>query len=105
DHNLYRYDILAAHWETINISHLPGTLNNAMVTDEQGHLFFTAGYSTDTYTVVSALYIYQIATNSVRKIILPTQISIGFGGSMLADQQGHLYITQGFMTAGRPETQ
>jgi serine/threonine protein kinase len=104
DHNLYRYDVLAAHWETLNSPHLPGTLNNAMVTDEQGHLFFTAGYSTDTYTVVSALYIYQIATNSVRKIIPPAQISIGFGGSMLADQQGHLYITQGFMTAGHPET-
>lgn len=104
DHNLYRYDILAARWETLNTPHLPGTLNNAMVTDEQGHLFFTAGYSTDTYTVVSALYIYQIATNSVSKIIPPAQMSIGFGGSMLADQQGHLYITQGFMTAGRPET-
>ena len=104
DHSLYRYDILAAHWETLNTPHLPGTLNNAMVTDEQGHLFFTAGYSTDTYTVVSALYIYQITTNSVRKIIPPAQISIGFGSSMLADQQGHLYITQGFMTAGHPET-
>jgi len=104
DHNLYRYDVLAAHWETLNTPHLPGTLNNAMVTDEQGHLFFSAGYSTDTYTVVSALYIYQIATNSVRKIIPPAQISIGFGGSMLADQQGHLYITQGFMTAGHPAT-
>jgi serine/threonine protein kinase len=104
DHNLYRYDILAARWQTINLPNLPGTLNNVMVTDNQGRLFFTAGYSTATYAVVSALYMYQIATNSVSEIIPPAQIPIGFGGSMLADQQGHLYITQGFMIAGHPET-
>jgi len=28
---------------------------------------------------------------------------IGFGSAIIADQQGHLYISQGFMIAGHPE--
>lgn len=102
DHNLYRYDILSARWETVN-GHFPGMLNNAMTTDNQDHLFFTAGYSTDSYNVVSALYIYQPDSNSLRKETPPDLI--GYGGSMIADDHGHLYISQGFMQAGQPNTQ
>jgi serine/threonine protein kinase/N-acetylneuraminic acid mutarotase len=100
DHNLYRYDILAARWEMLG-NRLPGMLNNAAVADNQGRLFFTGGYSTESYSVVPALYIYQPANNNVRKVTLPNPL--GYGGSMIADGQGHLYLTQGFMQAGQPE--
>ena len=103
DRKLYRYDILAARWETIETTKIPGTLNNSLATDGHGMLFFTAGYSTDSYTVPSAVYSYQIATGSLHRINPPAQMPIGFGGSMFADQQGHLYISQGFMQAGHPE--
>ncbi len=102
DRHLYRYDIDAAHWEQMADGHLPGMLNNAAVQDGQGHLFFTAGYSTETYAVTSRLYMYRPDTGAVQAITPPSQVSIGFGGAMLADQQGHLYLTQGFMKAGDP---
>ncbi|MBE3560203.1 MAG: protein kinase [Ktedonobacteraceae bacterium] len=101
DHSLYRYDVLAARWEAAN-ERLPGMLNNAAAVDNQGHIFFTAGYSTDTYAVVSALYRYQVADNTIHKITPAASMTIGFGGSLLADMQGHLYLTQGFLQAGRP---
>ncbi|GER87338.1 hypothetical protein KDW_15000 [Dictyobacter vulcani] len=34
----------------------------------------------------------------------PPTISLGFAGSLFADKQGHLYLTQGFMQAGNPNT-
>jgi hypothetical protein len=43
---------------------------------------------------------YQPGTGTVQKITPPPQIPTGFGTAMLADQQGHLYLTQGFMRAG-----
>ena len=98
DHNLYRYDIRAAHWEIV--SHFPGMINNAAAVDEQGHIFFTAGYSSDTYTVSSLLYIYDPGTAFLKKVAPPAQMPLGFGGSILADRQGHLYISQGFLRAG-----
>lgn len=105
DRHLYRYDILAAHWEQVPSEHFPGMVNNAVAQDEQGQLFFTVGYSTDVYTVTSLLYQYQPATGTVHKITPPPQVSIGFGAALLADQQGHLYITQGFQKSGDPHAQ
>ncbi|HLZ59461.1 MAG TPA: protein kinase [Ktedonosporobacter sp.] len=105
DHGLYRYDVAVAHWEAVPNGALPGMINNAAVQDGQGHLFFTAGYSTDSYAVTSALYMYQLSDGAVQRITPPAQIAIGFGGAMVADQQGHLYITQGFMKGGDPLAQ
>ncbi|MBA2680791.1 MAG: protein kinase, partial [Ktedonobacteraceae bacterium] len=89
DHNLYRYDIRAAHWEMVG--HFPGMVNNAATVDEQGHIFFTTGYSSDTYAVSSQLSIYDPGTASLKKVAPPIQMPLGFGGSILADRQGHLY--------------
>ena len=101
DHHLYRYDIDAASWEIVS-NDFPAMVNNAAAVDEQANIFFTAGYSPDTHMAVSALYIYQPKNGLLQKINAPAQIRLGFGNSMLADQQGHLYITQGFMQAGNP---
>jgi N-acetylneuraminic acid mutarotase len=101
DHSLYRYNIDAASWEVVP-KQFPAMVNNAAAVDEHAQIFFTAGYSPDTHTVVSALYMYQPKDGSLRKISAPAQIELGFGNSMLADQQGHLYITQGFMQAANP---
>jgi serine/threonine protein kinase len=98
DRSLYRYDIQAAHWETVD--HFPGMVNDAAAVDEQGHLFFTTGYSSDTYTVSSQLSIYDPGTAFLKKVAPPSLMPLGFGGSILADRQGHLYISQGFLRAG-----
>jgi N-acetylneuraminic acid mutarotase len=105
DRHLYRYDILAAHWEQVPSEHFPGMVNNAVTQDEQGRLFFTVGYSTDAYAVTSLLYQYQPATGTLSKITPPPQVSIGFGAALIADQQGHLYMTQGFQKSGDPHAQ
>ena len=102
DHNLYRYDIGTGKWQTVQ-SQLPGMVNDAVAVDENGTLFFTNGYSSDSYQVVSRLYQYQPANGNVRTITPPATMPMGFANSMLADQHGHLYITQGFMSPGRPE--
>jgi N-acetylneuraminic acid mutarotase len=101
DHDLYRYDIDTASWEIVS-NDFPAMVNNAAAVDEQANIFFTAGYSPDMHMVVSALYMYQPKNGLLQKINAPTQIRLGFGNSMFADQQGHLYITQGFMQAGNP---
>jgi serine/threonine protein kinase/N-acetylneuraminic acid mutarotase len=103
DRNLYRYDIEAARWERVPHKNFPGMLNNAVARDEHGNLFYTAGYSTDEYHVTSLLYLYQPADGTLRKIVPPPHIEIGFGMAMLADQQGHLYITQGYSQEGDPD--
>jgi hypothetical protein len=100
DHNLYRYDIAAAHWEIVVHHNFPVMVNNAATMDEQQTLFFTAGYSSESYGVRSLLYSYQPDKNQIKKIVPPEPIRPGFAGSLLADQQGHLYLTQGFMLAG-----
>ncbi len=100
DHHLYRYDIAAAHWETSADAQFPGMVNNAVATDTSGRLFYTSGYSTDTYAVTSLLYMYQPASGTVQKIVPPSQVLLGFGDSIVADTQGHLYITQGFTQSG-----
>src|SRR6266571_2304624 len=102
DRGLYRYDIAAAHWETVMNKNFPSMVNNAVALDEQNDLFFTGGYSPDTHAVTSLLYKYQPSDGTLQKIVPPAQIPIGFGAAMIADQQGHLYITQGFMQAGNP---
>lgn len=102
DHNLYRYDIAAAHWETVVARTFPGMVNNAVAMDEQHNLYFTIGFSSDLYAITSGLYQYQPSTGVIKKITPPLSSPIGFGAAMFADQQGHLYITQGFMTAGNP---
>ncbi len=100
DRHLYRYDIAAAQWETSANAQFPGMVNNAVAVDPSGRLFYTVGYSTTTYSVTSLLYMYQPASNSVQKIVPPPQVTLGFGDSMVADKQGHLYITQGFTQSG-----
>ncbi len=102
---LFRYDIAAAHWETVESKGFPGMGNNAAALDEHNDLFFTVGYSSDTYAVTSLLYMYRPTDGTLHKIVPPGNISFGFGGAMLADQQGHLYITQGFMIPGVPRVQ
>lgn len=104
DRGLYRYDIATAHWEKITNNNFPRMVNNAVAQDEQHDLFFTAGYSPDLFKVSSLLYMFQPATGQLQTITPPTQESIGFGAAMVADQQGHLYITQGFMQAANPHT-
>lgn len=96
DNSLYRYDIVAAQWQVVT-NNFPGMLNNAVVQDEQKNLFFTIGYSTDSQSVTTGLYMYSPASGSSQTITPPGGISFGYGGSMIADQTGHLYLTQGFM--------
>ena len=102
---LFRYDIAAAHWEIVKSTGFPGMGNNAAALDEHNDLFFTVGYSSDTYAVTSLLYMYRPSNGTLRKLVPPASISFGFGGAMLADKQGHLYITQGFMIPGNPRVQ
>lgn len=105
DRTLYRYDIAATHWEQLTSSNLPGMVNNAVARDEHGTLFFTAGYSTNNYNVLSLLYKYQPTNDAAQQIVPPSTISLGFGSSMLADQQGHLYMTEGFLRSGNAYTE
>src|SRR2546423_1867184 len=63
------------------------------------------GQSTHITLITSFLYMYQPCTGTLQKIVPPSQVSIGFGAAMVADHHGHLYITQGFMSAGNPRTQ
>lgn len=100
DRRLYRYDIAAAHWETVMSTGFPGMANNAAVLDEHNQIFFTSGFSTDVYALTSLLYRYQPTNGTLQRIVPPTQMPLGFGASMFADQYGHLYITQGFMQPG-----
>ncbi|MEO8972922.1 MAG: protein kinase [Ktedonobacteraceae bacterium] len=104
DRGLYRYDSTTAHWDKVADANFPRMVNNAVAQDEQHNLFFTAGYAPDQFAVSSLLYMYQPITGQLQKIVPPAQDPIGFGGAMVADQQGHLYITQGFMKAGNPRT-
>lgn len=96
DDHLYRYDIAASQWEIVT-SNFPGMFNNSVVLDEQNNLFFSGGFSSDTQVITPLLYKYQPDTGALLKIAPPNTIVFGYGGSMIADQQGHLYITQGFM--------
>lgn len=103
DPHLYRYDIEAARWEII-ADQFPLMINNAVAVDEKKQLFFTAGYVPDKKEVQSILYTYDPASEVLRPITPAPSISFGFAGGLLADQQGHLYVTQGFMTPGEAET-
>jgi serine/threonine protein kinase len=96
DDHLYRYDIAALQWEIVT-SNFPGMFNNSVVLDEQNNFFFTGGFSSDNQVVTPLLYKYQPDSGALLKIVPPNTIVFGYGGSMIADQQGHLYITQGFM--------
>lgn len=102
---LYRYTVASAHWDRVNLALFPAMGNNAAAADPQGHLFFTGGYSPDLGVVSENLYMYQPANNTLRTLYVPAQSPVGFGGSMLADQQGHLYLTQGFLVPGSPSAQ
>ncbi len=99
---LYRYTIATAHWEKMDLPSFPSMGNNAAAADPQGELFFTGGYSPDAGTISQNLYMYQPASNTLRVLPVSPQMPLGFGGSMLADQQGHLYLTEGFLTPGVP---
>jgi len=103
DRHLYRYDIAAAHWEMSSNTQFPGMVNNAVAVDASGRLFYTVGYSTDTYAVTSLLYMYQPVSDTFQRIVPPPEVTLGFGGGMQADTQGHLYITQGFTQSGNTQ--
>lgn len=96
DTRLYRYDIAAAQWETVSTT-FPVMFNSAVVQDEQKNLYFTGGYSPVTQMVTTLLYKYQPATGTLQSIAVPAQIVFGYGGSMVTDGQGHLYLMQGYM--------
>ncbi len=103
DRTLYRYDVAAARWQAVTNGNFPGMVNNAVALDEQNQLFFAAGYSSDVYAVTSLLYMYRTSDGVLQKIVPPAGVSIGFGVAMVADQQGHLYMTQGFLKPGDPQ--
>ena len=96
DDNLYRYDVAASQWEIVT-SNFPGMFNNSVVLDEQNNFFFTGGFSSDNLVVTPLLYKYQPDSGALVKIVPPSTVVFGYGGSMIADQQGHLFLTQGFM--------
>jgi serine/threonine protein kinase len=102
---LYRYQIATAHWEKLDLPIFPKMGNNAAALDAQGDLFFTGGYSPDPGTVSENIYVYRPASNALRILYMPQQLPLGFGGSMLADQQGHLYLSEGFLAPGSPFAQ
>ena len=102
---LYRYEVATAHWEKVNRATFPGMGNNAAALDQQGDLFFTGGYSPNLGTISATLSMYQPASNTLRILYAPQGLPLGFGGSMLSDQQGHLYLTEGFLTPGAPTAQ
>jgi hypothetical protein len=95
DSNLYRYDVASGQWEVVQ-QDFPIMINNAVAYDGQDQLFFTAGYFPNT-GVTTLLYKYQLSTGKLQSTVPPNQVLFGFGSSMLADRQGHLYLTQGFM--------
>lgn len=99
---LYRYDIAAAQWENISLPDLPTMGNNTAAVDEHQHIYLTGGYSADVHAVNSALYMYDPQLNTLQKIMAPPQVHLGFGNTMIADQHGHLYISEGFTAPGNP---
>jgi N-acetylneuraminic acid mutarotase len=104
-HGLYRYTPGSAHWDTINVANFPVMGNNAAALDQQGNLYFTGGYSPDLGTIVQVLHMYQPSDNTLHTLYVPAQLTLGFGNSMLADHEGHLYLSEGFTTPGNPNTQ
>lgn len=99
---LYRYAFATSRWTKLDLADFPAMGNNSAAQDQQGDLFFTGGYSPDTGEVSSDIYLYQPATDTLHILYTPEQLPLGFGGAMLADQQGHLYLTEGFLTPGSP---
>ncbi|HET8841036.1 MAG TPA: hypothetical protein VFN35_06180, partial [Ktedonobacteraceae bacterium] len=99
---LFRYNIATAHWDTISLPNLPLMGNNAAALDEQGNIFLTGGYSPDLGTISSRLYQYSPTSNSLLSIDTPVDLPLGFGSTMLADQHGHIYLNEGFLTPGYP---
>jgi serine/threonine protein kinase len=102
DPNFYRYDIELARWEVLAQAGIPGMVNNALALDERQRLFFTAGYSSNDYAITSLLFMYDPRSGKLQTISPPAPIALGYGAALLADQRGHLYMTQGFLQAGNP---
>lgn len=102
---LYRYVIASATWEKVNVAGFPTMGNNAAAVDEQGDLFFTGGYAPKLGTISANLYQYQPNDHTLRVIPVPAAFPLGFGGAMLADQHGHLYLSEGFLLPGQPAAQ
>lgn len=102
---IFRYNISTAHWENVNLPALPLMGNNAAALDEQGNIFLSGGYSPDLGTISPHLYQYAPASGAFHVVDVPPTMPLGFGSSMLADQQGHLYLTEGFLTPGYPSAQ
>ncbi len=97
---LYRYSIASGQWDNLNLVDLPMMGNNAAVSDGQGDLFFSGGYSPVQGTISPHLYEYQLATSTLRVIYVPNNLLLGFGVSLVSDQQGHIYMNEGFLTPG-----
>jgi hypothetical protein len=105
DHSLYRYDTAHKRWEIVSNEQFPGMVNNAAAADEHGNLYFTAGYAPDSFSVPSLLYRYQPGSAQLQSIVPPASMPLGYANAIIADQQGHLYMTQGFMRAGQPNAE
>jgi serine/threonine protein kinase len=101
---LYRYTIATARWEKLDLPAFPAMGNNAAAA-EQGTLFFSGGYAPGAGSVSEQIYLYRPASNTLTILPASPQLPLGFGGSMLADQLGHLYLTEGFLTPGVPSIQ
>lgn len=99
---LYRYSPATGSWEKLNLPAFPGMGNNAAAVDGRGNLFFTGGYIPGTGLISPTLYMYRPASNTLSALPIPARLPPGFGGAMLADQHGHLYLSEGFLTPGAP---
>jgi serine/threonine protein kinase len=101
---LYRYTVATAHWDTLATTSFPAMGNNAAAVDQEGNLFFTGGYAPTLNAVSPLLYMYQPAISMLTTLYAPPQLPLGFGGSLFFDGQGHLYLTEGFLTPGNAST-
>lgn len=101
---LYRYSIATARWEKVDLPAFPAMGNNAAA-EQGGEIFFSGGYAPGTGTVSATISTYRPASHTLSALPASPRLPLGFGGSMLADQRGHLYLTEGFLTPGAPSIQ
>lgn len=100
---LYRYTIASASWEKLDLPTFP-TMGNNAAAEQRGELFFRGGYAPGTGRISETISTYRPASHTLSTRPASPRLPLGFGGSMLADQRGHLYLTEGFLTPGAPST-
>jgi N-acetylneuraminic acid mutarotase len=100
--SLFRYNIQTSSWEKLALPGLPPMQLNAATVDPRGDLYFTGGYNPQLDTVSHTLYVYHPATNTLHTITIPSEYPVGFANSILADQSGHMYVTEGLLTPNAP---